>query len=119
MLSVYSELLKFKVSPYGEEGVGAYNTQHTLFRGSTSIKVFRLKNAVASLFPEVEASFYPHVPRRLEKHLTRNELVARIVAASLDGDAARIREVGELLVALSDGRLPALDDLKEWLPPVR
>lgn len=119
MLSVYSDLLRFKVSQYSEEGVGAYNTQHSLFRGDTSIKVFRLKNAVASLFPEVEASFYPHVPRRLAKHLTRNELVARIVAVTLDGDADRIRAVGELLVALSAGSLPELDDLRESLPVVR
>lgn len=111
VLDVYSGLVRWHPKAMAAELGLNYNTLKSTVKEGGSLKLSRLYEAACVLFPEVEPGIHPDVPRRLERHLTRDELVARMVAAALD-DPERLRRVGAMLTALAEGRLPSLAELE-------
>lgn len=118
-LSDYAFLVHFQPKVGAEANGLNYNTLKATMGGPVNIKLVRLIEAVSVLFPEVEPGIFPGLPKELSKHLTRNELAARIFAAMLDSDKDRMRAVGELLIALSGEAEPGLEELLELAKNVR
>lgn len=96
-----------------------YNTLKANMQGDVHIKLNVMLDIVRMIFPEVEPGVIPGLPREVYKHLTRNEMAARIFAAFLNGDRERMLAVGRLLIGLSRGEEPELEELMELFEKVR
>lgn len=94
----------------------ANNTLTNSLSGEHSPKFKVLLQVREALFEGGEAQIFPQAPREVAKYLTLNELDARLVAAYLEHDGERMKQLADRLYELADEENPSLSSLVELMP---
>lgn len=111
VLRWYLESTDFQSSKSRELLGITYNTYRGNFMGNIHIKVDLILKVGDYLFPEKGPQVFPEISKDVVKYLSYSEMYARLFAAQLDDNKEFMKEVGQMLIELSESTLPPLPEL--------
>lgn len=115
VMDLYRRLIPCKVEDMQAVFGMGYNKLKDNLQMTHHPKLKVLLDVFLGWFPEMEENIFPDVSPELAKRLHPSEVQTRILAACLNNDRERMREVGTLLIKLADKELPSLSVLEKLL----
>ncbi|WP_455667831.1 hypothetical protein [Phocaeicola sp.] len=114
VFGVYFELMGYKPTDSKNLFGMAYNTFKNNMGCAHHPKLKVLLDVFQGLFPEEGDAMFPDLPKKVANSLSANEMEARLFAAFLDDDAARMREVAAVMCRLADKEIPSISELAAY-----